>query len=292
VTEPPGRAPSRVAPPARRDSRPPSGLAMTSPVASSGTREISLSLRRRSGSADTDVALRAVSLSVSGASSRRTAGATRPRPRRPAREEAARIRCSRSREIASVTAACNAEEAGALNCRAPSAASAGSGSAVDREPRSLAGCSRSTSTARSTWSARVGALGLDPAQDVPCVEGGRPVGLDMPDRESECLARPWRELGQTVERVLGTRSAATAARTSATRRTACSSDLRMSRPGRRVRLEGLVGASAEDEVGRLLADHDRRRVGVPGRHGRHHRRVRNPQILQPVHAQVRVDDRE
>ncbi len=41
---------------------------------------------------------------------------------------------------------------------------------------------------------------------------------------------------------------------------------------------------ALDEVGALLSNHDRRRVRVAGRQGRHHRGVDDPQSLYALHS--------
>ena len=52
-----------------------------------------------------------------------------------------------------------------------------------------------------------------------------------------------------------------------------------------------LGAVAEDEVAGLLADHDRRRVGVGGWHPRHDRGIAHPQPVEAAHSQVRLDHR-
>src|SRR5690349_22034649 len=54
---------------------------------------------------------------------------------------------------------------------------------------------------------------------------------------------------------------------------------------------GLAGCSrGQHHIGALLADHDRRRIGVAARQRRHDRRVGNAQALDAVHAQFAVDD--
>lgn len=44
-------------------------------------------------------------------------------------------------------------------------------------------------------------------------------------------------------------------------------------------------------VSRALTPHDRRRVGVGGRHRRHDRGIGDAQPLESVHAQLRIDHR-
>ena len=54
---------------------------------------------------------------------------------------------------------------------------------------------------------------------------------------------------------------------------------------------GRAGATPADEVGRLLADHHARQVGVPARQLGHHRGVGDAQAFDPAHSQVGVDHR-
>src|SRR5271165_6337632 len=49
--------------------------------------------------------------------------------------------------------------------------------------------------------------------------------------------------------------------------------------------------TAQDDIGRLLGDHDRRRIGVARGHERHHGSVDHPQAREPANPKVGRHDR-
>src|SRR5690606_26780362 len=63
-------------------------------------------------------------------------------------------------------------------------------------------------------------------------------------------------------------------------------------PRRRPRPGAGWGSGAlADQVRGALADHDARGVGVAARDARHDRAIRDPEALDPAHAELPVDDR-